>query len=136
MAGGAWASSFCRQIGIRFPQASIRSSILSVSAGADELPDALHTAQVSITRRGVHGYTLAISGRGRVDPTPQQVRFANQFLPMFLRRWRSLAPGGAEGWRSRNPFQIGRLRRWPPAQPPAHIDCANGQAWLSGDEAC
>jgi glycine/D-amino acid oxidase-like deaminating enzyme len=100
MAGGAWASSFCRQIGIRFPQASIRSSILSVSAGADELPDALHTAQVSITRRGVHGYTLAISGRGRVDPTPQQVRFANQFLPMFLRRWRSLAPGGAEGWRS------------------------------------
>lgn len=100
MAGGAWASSFCRQIGIRFPQASIRSSILSVSAGADDLPDALHTADVSITRRGDNGYTLAISGRGRVDPTPQQLRFANQFVPMFLRRWRSLAPGGTEGWRS------------------------------------
>jgi len=100
MAGGAWASSFCRQIGVRFPQASIRSSILSVSAEADDLPDALHTAQVSITRRSDRGYTLAISGRGRVDPTPQQLRFANQFVPMFLRRWRSLAPGGAEGWRS------------------------------------
>ncbi|CAN7701639.1 NAD(P)/FAD-dependent oxidoreductase [Pararhizobium sp. LjRoot238] len=100
MAGGAWASSFCRQIGIRFPQASIRSSILSVSAGADDLPDALHTADVSITRRSDNGYTLAISGRGRVDPTPQQLRFADQFVPMFLRRWRSLAPGGAEGWRS------------------------------------
>ncbi|WP_341486442.1 FAD-binding oxidoreductase [Pararhizobium sp. A13] len=100
MAGGAWASSFCRQIGIRFPQASIRSSILSVSAGADDLPDALHTADVSITRRGDNGYTLAISGRGRVDPTPQQLRFANQFVPMFLRRWRNLAPGGTEGWRS------------------------------------
>lgn len=35
-----------------------------------------------------------------MDPTPQQIRFAPQFLPMFLRRWRSLAPGGAEGWRS------------------------------------
>ena len=100
MAGGAWASSFCRQIGIRFPQASIRSSILSVSAGAADLPDALHTAEVSITRRGDGGHTLAISGRGRVDPTPQQFRFANQFLPMFLRRWRSLAPGSAQGWRS------------------------------------
>ena len=99
MAGGAWASSFCRQFDVRFPQASIRSSILSVSGG-EQLPDALHTAHVSITRRGDGGYTLAISGRGRVDPTPQQMRFAPQFLPMFLRRWRSLAPGGAEGWRS------------------------------------
>ncbi len=38
LAGGAWASSFCRQLGIRFPQASIRSSILSVSGGAEGIP--------------------------------------------------------------------------------------------------
>ena len=100
MAGGAWASSFCRQLGIRFPQASIRSSILSVGPGAEGLPDALHTAAVSATRRGDGGYTLAISGRARVDPTPQQLRFARQFVPMFARRWRSLSPGGLEGWRS------------------------------------
>ncbi|UWU31801.1 FAD-binding oxidoreductase (plasmid) [Rhizobium sp. WSM1274] len=100
LAGGAWASSFCRQLGIRFPQASIRSSILSVSPGAIGLPDALHTTAVSVTRRGDGGHTLAISGRGRLDPTPQQLRFAPQFLPMFARRWRSLAPGGLEGFRS------------------------------------
>ncbi len=100
LAGGAWASSFCRQLGIRFPQASIRSSILSVSPGAIGLPDALHTTAVSVTRRGDGGHTLAISGRGRLDPTPQQFRFAPQFLPMFVRRWRSLAPGGLEGFRS------------------------------------
>ena len=102
MAGGAWASSFCRQLGIRFPQASIRSSILSVSAPAGELPDALHTAAISATRRGDGGYTLAISGRGRVDPTGQQLRFSQQFLPMFIRRWKSLAPGNLEGMRSRH----------------------------------
>ena len=100
LSGGAWASSFCRQLGIRFPQASIRSSILSVAPGEAALPDALHTAGVSVTRRGDGGHTLAISGRGRGDPTPQQVRFAPQFLPMFLRRWRSLSPGGLEGVRS------------------------------------
>ncbi len=100
MAGGAWASSFCRQFGVRFPQASVRSSILSVSAGAEGLPDALHTAAVSVTRRGDGGYTLAISGRGRIDPTAQQLRFSRQFLPMFLRRWKSLSPGGLEGIRS------------------------------------
>jgi glycine/D-amino acid oxidase-like deaminating enzyme len=100
LAGGAWASSFCHQLGIRFPLASIRSSILSVSAGADGLPDALHTAAISVTRRGDGGHTLAISGRGRVDPTPQQLRFSPQFLPMFLRRWRSLLPGGLDGFRA------------------------------------
>lgn len=100
LAGGAWASSFCHQLGVRFPQASIRSSILAVSPGAQGLPDALHTSRVSITRRTDGGYTLAISGRGRVDVTPQQLRFSPQFLPMFLKRWRALAPGGLEGLRS------------------------------------
>ncbi len=99
LAAGAWASSFCRQYGIRFPQASIRTSILSIGPGAD-LPDALHTSQVSITRRGSGGHTLAVSGQARVDPTPQQIRFATSFLPMFFKRRASLAPGGLEGWLS------------------------------------
>lgn len=98
MAGGAWASSFCRQLGIRFPQASVRASILAVGPGAD-LPDAVHTAQVSATRRGDGGYTLAISGKARVDMTPQQLRYATSFLPMFFKRRKSLAPGGLEGIR-------------------------------------
>jgi glycine/D-amino acid oxidase-like deaminating enzyme len=108
LAGGAWASSFCRQLGIRFPQASVRSSILAVSAGAEGLPDALHTSGVSITRRGDGGYTLAISGRGRIDLTPQQLRFSSQFVPMFLKRRKSLSPGGLEGFRSGHES----LKRW------------------------
>ena len=108
LAGGAWASSFCRQHGVRFPQASIRSSILAVAPGKGEIPDALHTARISVTRRGDGGHTLAVSGLGRVDPTPQQTRFARHFLPMFLRRWRSLSPGGFEGVRSGHES----LRRW------------------------
>ncbi|MGG7519350.1 NAD(P)/FAD-dependent oxidoreductase [Allorhizobium undicola] len=100
MAGGAWASSFCHQLGMRFPQSSVRSSILAVDAGAQGIPDALHTARVSITRRGSGGYTLAISGRASVDPTAQNMRFGKTFLPMFLRRWKSLKPGTLEGLRS------------------------------------
>ena len=99
LAGGAWASSFCNQLGIRFPQASVRSSILAIAPGANDLPDALYTAHATLTRRGDGGYTLAISGRARVDPTPQQFRFGREFLPMLARRWRSLSPGGLEGWR-------------------------------------
>ncbi len=100
MSGGAWASSFLNQSGIFFPQASVRSSILSVAPGAEGLPPALHTAAASVTRRGDGGHTLAISGRSNLDPTPGAVRGARHFLPMFAKRWRSLSPGGLQAWRA------------------------------------
>jgi glycine/D-amino acid oxidase-like deaminating enzyme len=108
LAGGAWASSFCRQLGIRFPQASIRQSILSVAPVEQRLPDALFTSGVSITRRNDGRYALAISGRARVDVTAQFLRFAPQFVPMFAARWRSLLPGGLEGIRGGHET----LKRW------------------------
>lgn len=101
MAGGAWASSFCHQLGLRFPQSAVRSSILAVAPDVAGLPDALHTANVSVTRRGASGgYTLAISGRASVDPTAQKLRFSREFVPMFARRWRLLRPGGTAAWRA------------------------------------
>ena len=108
LAGGAWASSFCRQLGIRFPQASIRQSILSVSPVEHRLPAALVSANVSATRRSDGRYVLAISGRARVDVTPQFLRFAPQFVPMFAKRWRSLLPGGLQGIRGGHET----LQRW------------------------
>ena len=98
VAGGAWAASFLYQLGVAFPQAAVRSSILSVAPGAQGLPAALHTAPVSVTRRGDGGYTLAISGRASLDPTPGALMGARHFVPMFARRWRALRPGGMQGW--------------------------------------
>lgn len=108
MAGGAWASSFCYQLGVRFPQAAVRQSIVAVATGALTLPEAFYSKSISITRRGEGCHTLAISGRARVDPTPQFFRFQREFLPMFLRRWRNLSPGGLEGARSGHEG----VRRW------------------------
>jgi glycine/D-amino acid oxidase-like deaminating enzyme len=117
MAGGAWASSFCRQHGLRFPQASVRSSILALAPGAHGLPDALHTKAVSVTARGDGGYTLAISGRASLDPTVQTVRFSGEFAPMFRRRWRALRPGTLEGFRSGHEHWAGwRLDRATPME--------------------
>jgi glycine/D-amino acid oxidase-like deaminating enzyme len=98
-AGGAWGSSFCRQLGIRFPQATIRQTIVRVAPTTQALPEALHTTRVSVTRRSDGSYNLAISGRGRVDPTLQLLRYAPQFVPMFAKRWRNVFPGGLEGIR-------------------------------------
>ncbi|WP_330447863.1 hypothetical protein FLP41_02050 (plasmid) [Paracoccus marcusii] len=71
-------------------------------------PDALHTAGISVTRRGDGGYALAISGAARVDPTPQQIVHARHFLPMFAKRWRILRPGGTQAWRAGHETR----RRW------------------------
>ena len=92
-AGGAWASSFCHQLGVRFPQATVRQSIVAVATGTKALPDAFYSKSISITRRGEGCHVLAISGRARVDPTLQFLRFHREFLPMFARRWRNLSPG-------------------------------------------
>lgn len=138
LAGGAWASSLCRQLGIQFPQATVRQSVLAVAGGGEGVPDALYTAEVAVTRRGDGGHTIAISGRGRIDPTPQLLRFSGQFLPMFARRWRNLAPGGLQGlrsgheglsrWRLDRPTPMERVRILDPVVDEAVVRLAHRRA--------
>jgi len=99
LAGGAWASSFCNQLGVQFPVATVRQSIVRLSPVEQALPHALAGPNVAVTRRPDGHYVLAISGRGRLDPTPQLLRFAPHFIPMFAKRWRNVFPGGLEGIR-------------------------------------
>ncbi|AXF12555.1 FAD-binding oxidoreductase (plasmid) [Paraburkholderia graminis] len=108
LSGGAWASTFCRQLGIRFPQATIRASVAAVSLPRGSLPDAMHTSEITITRRGDSTFTLAISGIAKFDPTVQKLRYGRDFLPMFSSRWRSLSFGTTEGIRSGHEG----LKRW------------------------
>ena len=100
LSGGAWAGSFLHQSGIFFPQASVRSSILSLEPVPRDLPDALHTAAASVTRRQNGGYTVAVSGRSHFDPTMRMIAGAKHFLPMFAKRWKSLSPGGLQAWKA------------------------------------
>lgn len=132
LSGGAWASTFCRQLGIRFPQATIRASVAAVSLPTDSLPDALHTKDLTITRRGENLFTLAISGVARFDPTWQKLRYARDFLPMFSNRWRSLSMGTLEGvhsghesstrWRLDQPTPMERMRVLDPTPHAPTID--------------
>jgi len=131
LAGGAWASSFCHQLGVRFPLATVRQSIVRVAPVERQLPAALAGPRVAVTRRPDGHYVLAISGRGRLDPTPQLLRFAPQFVPMFAKRWRNVFPGGLEGirwghetrarWKLDAPTPMERARVLNPKPDPAGV---------------
>jgi glycine/D-amino acid oxidase-like deaminating enzyme len=138
LSAGAWASSFCHQYGITFPQATVRQTALAVAPGEGPAPDALHTSRVSVTRRADGGHTISISGRGRIDPTPQLVRFGTEFLPMFAQRWRNLRPGGLEGvrskheqwsrWRLDRPTPMERVRVLDPSPDPSAVRLTHERA--------
>jgi glycine/D-amino acid oxidase-like deaminating enzyme len=131
LAGGAWASSFCHQLGVKFPVATVRQSIVRLAPVQQPLPAALAGPNVAVTRRPDGHYVLAISGRGRVDPTPQLLRFAPQFIPMFAKRWRNVFPGGLEGvrwghetlarWKLDAPTPMERARILDPTPDPANV---------------
>ena len=131
LAGGAWASSFCNQLGVQFPLATVRQSIVRLSPVEQQLPAALTSPRVAVTRRPDGHYVLAISGRGRVDPTAQLVRFAPHFMPMFAKRWRNVFPGGLEGvrwghetrarWKLDAPTPMERARILNPKPDPAGV---------------
>jgi glycine/D-amino acid oxidase-like deaminating enzyme len=89
-ATGAWASMFCRRHGIDFPQAGVRSTVFSTTPGAEVTPGGLVTPDFILTRRPDGGYIVAAQDRGRLDITPQGVRYARQFWPMFRERRKNL----------------------------------------------
>ena len=97
LAGGAWASALCRRHGITFPQASVRSTILRTEVAPDG-PDAFYCPQIALTRRQDGSYTIAISGKGTLEITPQGLRYARHFLPMFVKRFRALELGAGSSF--------------------------------------
>ena len=90
--GGGARASFCRQLGIRFPQASIRQSILSVSPIDTPLPMRCTRPACPSRAAAMDAMHSRSAARARVDLTPQFLRFAPQFVPMFAKRWRN-SPG-------------------------------------------
>lgn len=88
-AAGAWASAFCRQHGVTFPLSTVRQTSLRTKPAAN-IGEAIYTPDCALTRRLDGSYTVAISGKGALDITPQGIRFAREFMPMFIRRWKNV----------------------------------------------
>jgi glycine/D-amino acid oxidase-like deaminating enzyme len=123
-AAGAWASAFCRRHGIRFPQASVRQTALRTRP-APNIGEALYTRDCTLTRRLDGSYTVALSGKARLEITPQGIRYGRAFLPMFMKRLGAMefgigesfiqGPEGLAGWGADKPSAYERNRVLDPA---------------------
>ncbi len=91
LAGGAWTGLLMRRHGLRFIQASVRSTsfatvpVPAVTEGGLALPG------VALRRRQDGGYTVGMSGRGLMEVSLQGLRYAKPFWPMFKKRRAGLA---------------------------------------------
>ena len=84
-AAGAWASAFLRMHAVSLPQASVRQTALRTGPAPD-FGGAIYTSDCALTRRIDGSYTIAVSGRATLEITPQSIRYARPFLPMFIKR--------------------------------------------------
>lgn len=85
-AGGAWTSMFCRRHGISLPQAGVFASACRTEPAPEVYEGGAVVTGYAFRRRDDGGYTVAISGAGRVELTPQNLRYALKFVPLYLKR--------------------------------------------------
>ncbi len=107
-AAGAWASRFVRPLGVNFPQSSVRQTVVRTKPTAN-VGEVLYTPDFAITRRLDGSYTLAISGRAKLEITPHGIRYAREFMPQFIKRLKSVKVGIGKSFLS-GPDSLSALR--------------------------
>lgn len=85
-AGGAWSSLFCRRHGVRLPQAGVKSTSFATREAPQVTDGGVSMPGVTIRRRLDGGYTVGLSGRGRLEISPQGLLYARDFWPTFRKR--------------------------------------------------
>jgi glycine/D-amino acid oxidase-like deaminating enzyme len=130
VAGGAWTGAFLRHHGLRFLQASVKSTSFCTVAAPSVTEGGVAMGDITFRRRLDGGYTVGLSGRGQLQITPRGLMQARAFWPTFLIRRRGLTfslgrsflegPEALRRWRADgiSPFEL--CRRLDPA-PDAHL---------------
>ena len=85
-AGGAWTSLLLRHHGLRLAQAGVHSTSFFTQAAPQVTEGGLSMPDVTIRRRLDGGYTVGLSGRARLELSPQGLLYARQFWPTFRQR--------------------------------------------------
>jgi glycine/D-amino acid oxidase-like deaminating enzyme len=89
LAGGAWTSLFCANLGIRLPQLKVLASVMRTAPAVGPDP-CTYMDEVGYRKRRDGGYTIA-RGAGYVAPfVPDSLRYLREFLPTIRKERDSL----------------------------------------------
>jgi len=83
-AGGAWTGSFCRSMGIDFPQMTVLGTVARTAPAREILDGEAWCPAIAIRRRADGGYTVAHGGSFLHSLSPDSFRYARKFWPAFL----------------------------------------------------
>jgi glycine/D-amino acid oxidase-like deaminating enzyme len=93
VAGGVWTGMFLRHHGIKFLQASVKSTSFATMPAAAVIEGGLSMENVSLRRRLDGGYTVGLNGQGQWQASPWGMLQARAFWRTFLTRRRNLTYG-------------------------------------------
>lgn len=89
-AAGAWTSMFCRRHGIDLPLGNVIGTAFRTRPVAQAISVPLYTPGFACRPQLDGSYTVSVSGRGRLEPGAQGIRYARQFYPTFKSRRKNL----------------------------------------------
>jgi glycine/D-amino acid oxidase-like deaminating enzyme len=89
-AGGAWTSMFCRRHGIPLPLGNVIGTAFRTAPIEQAIAMPLYTPAFACRPQLDGSYTVSVSGRGRLEPGAQGLRYARQFYPTFRARRKNL----------------------------------------------
>jgi glycine/D-amino acid oxidase-like deaminating enzyme len=90
LAGGAWTSLFCGNLGIRFPQLKILGSVMSIAPIAGAPEPAAGAGNFAFRKRLDGGYTVAQRNANVAEIVPDSFRFFGDFLPSVAKQWHEI----------------------------------------------
>ncbi|MGG6895013.1 MULTISPECIES: NAD(P)/FAD-dependent oxidoreductase [Rhizobium] len=130
VAGGAWSGMLLRHHGIKFLQASVKSTSFYTEAAEAVTEGGVSMQDVTIRRRLDGGYTVGLSGRGQLQVTPWGLLQAKAFWRTFKARRKGLTyaigrqfidgPEALTRWRADGISPFERIRTLDPA-PDLHL---------------
>ncbi len=128
VAGGAWSGMLLRHHGIRFLQASVKSTSFYTEAAQAVTDGGIAMQDVTMRRRLDGGYTVGLSGQGQLQITPWGILQAKAFWKTFQIRRKGLTyalgrqfldgPESLTRWRADRISPFERIRTLDPSPDP------------------
>jgi glycine/D-amino acid oxidase-like deaminating enzyme len=130
VAGGAWSGMLLRHHGIKFLQASVKSTAFYTKPAEAVTEGGIFMQDVTLRRRLDGGYTIGLSGQGQLQVTPLGLLQAKAFWRTFQIRRKGLTysigksfldgPESLTKWRADSVSPFERIRILDPA-PDQHL---------------